>query len=103
MVESMLLILYPAFKRGVEIAKMPNGAVASMLEKEGTKKTIFFEAFTGLPLGPFRWPFGLALQLFRAPHLRSCETRAAQNGTKGGKIAAENGAIVSHLSKLCKT
>src|SRR6266851_7654100 len=103
MVESMILISYPAFNRGVEIAKIPNGAVASMLEKEGTKKTIFFEAFTGLPLGPFRWPFGLAFELFRVLQLRSCGTRAAQNGTKSGKIAAENGAIVSHLSKLCKT
>src|SRR6266404_5952646 len=43
MVESMILTSYPAFMRGVEIAKMPNGAVASMLENEGTKNTIFLE------------------------------------------------------------
>ena len=47
----MILISYPAFNSGVEIARIPNGAVASMLENEGTKKTIFLEDFTRLPLG----------------------------------------------------
>jgi hypothetical protein len=48
----MILISYPAFIRGVEIARIPKGAVASMLENEGTKKTIFLEDFMRLPLGP---------------------------------------------------
>jgi hypothetical protein len=39
-------ISYPASIRGVEIARIPSGAVASMLEKEATKKTIFLEDFT---------------------------------------------------------
>jgi hypothetical protein len=43
---SMMQISYPASSRGVEIARIPSGAVASMLEKEATKKTIFFEDFT---------------------------------------------------------
>jgi hypothetical protein len=30
----------------VEIARIPKGAVASMLEKEATKNTIFFDDFT---------------------------------------------------------
>jgi hypothetical protein len=47
----MILTSYPASSSGVEIARIPNGAVASMLENEGTKKTIFFEDFTRLPLG----------------------------------------------------
>src|ERR1700739_644158 len=42
-------ISYPASKRGVEIARMPSGAVASMLEKEATKNTIFFDDFTAVP------------------------------------------------------
>jgi len=29
---------------------MPKGAVASMLEKEATKNTIFFDDFTKMPL-----------------------------------------------------
>jgi len=37
---SMMQISYPASSRGVEIARIPSGAVASMLEKEATKKTI---------------------------------------------------------------
>src|SRR6201997_3786821 len=40
---------YPASRRGVEIARMPSGAVASMLEKEATKNTIFFDDFTAVP------------------------------------------------------
>ena len=31
------------------MARMPKGAVASMLEKEATKNTIFFEDFTLVP------------------------------------------------------
>jgi hypothetical protein len=42
----MMRISYPAFNRGVEMARMPRGAVASMLEKEATKNTIFFDDFT---------------------------------------------------------
>src|SRR5436305_12312096 len=42
----MMQISYPASNRGVEIARIPSGAVASMLEKEATKKTIFLEDFT---------------------------------------------------------
>src|SRR5579859_6602797 len=42
-------ISYPASRRGVEIARMPSGAVASMLEKDATKNTIFFDDFTGVP------------------------------------------------------
>jgi hypothetical protein len=57
----MILISYPAFIRGVEIARIPNGAVASMLENEGTKKTIFLEDFMRLPLGPLSWQFCQAI------------------------------------------
>src|SRR6476620_10087276 len=47
----MIFTSYPASSSGVEMARMPSGAVASILEKEGTKKTILFEDFTRLPLG----------------------------------------------------
>src|ERR1700751_990506 len=40
-------ISYPASNKGVEMARIPRGAVASMLEKEATKNTIFFDEFTG--------------------------------------------------------
>ncbi len=50
MVESMMRMSYPAFSSGVDIARMPRGAVASMLENEATKKTIFFEDFMGATL-----------------------------------------------------
>src|SRR5215467_3716040 len=46
----MMRISYPAFSSGVDIARMPSGAVASMLEKEATKKTIFFEDLMGAAL-----------------------------------------------------
>ena len=42
-------ISYPASRRGVEIARMPSGAVASMLEKDATKNTIFFDDLTAMP------------------------------------------------------
>jgi hypothetical protein len=42
-------ISYPASRRGVEIARIPSGAVASMLENEATKNMIFFDDFTGVP------------------------------------------------------
>ena len=45
----MMQISYPASRRGVEMARMPSGAVASMLEKEATKNTIFFDDFTAVP------------------------------------------------------
>ena len=48
-VESIIRMSYPAFNKGVEMARIPRGAVASMLEKEATKKTIFFDDFTGVP------------------------------------------------------
>jgi hypothetical protein len=41
MVESMRQISYPARSKGVATARMPNGAVASELAKDGKKKTIF--------------------------------------------------------------
>jgi hypothetical protein len=47
---------YPAFSKGVEMARIPKGAVASMLEKEATKKTIFFDDFIGIPLSLSRQP-----------------------------------------------
>jgi hypothetical protein len=46
---SIMQISYPAPRRGVEIARMPSGAVASMLEKDATKNTIFFDDFTAVP------------------------------------------------------
>src|ERR1700730_5377888 len=42
-------ISYPASNSGVEMARMPRGAVASMLENEATKNTIFFDDFTRTP------------------------------------------------------
>jgi hypothetical protein len=41
MVESIKQISYPARSKGVETARIPRGAVASVLEKAGKKKTIF--------------------------------------------------------------
>src|SRR5579864_59738 len=53
MVESMMRTVYPARSSGVEMASNPSGAVASMLEKEGKKKTTFFELRTcSSPLRP---------------------------------------------------
>src|ERR1700677_895169 len=40
MVESIRQISYPARSRGVATARMPNGAVASELAKDGKKNTI---------------------------------------------------------------
>src|ERR1035441_6982408 len=46
MVASMMRTSNPASSSGVEIARSPNGAVASILENDGTKKTIFLDFFT---------------------------------------------------------
>src|SRR6187402_3645428 len=43
MVESMRTMSKPARMSGVATARIPNGAVASELAKEGKKKTIFFD------------------------------------------------------------
>jgi hypothetical protein len=43
MVESISVMLYPARSSGVDTARMPSGAVASVLAKEGKKKTILRE------------------------------------------------------------
>lgn len=49
----MMQISYPASRSGVEIARMPSGAVASMLEKEATKNTIFFDDLMEIPFVVF--------------------------------------------------
>jgi hypothetical protein len=40
---------YPASSSGVEIARIPSGAVASILENDATKNTILFEDLTPTP------------------------------------------------------
>jgi hypothetical protein len=57
-VESMIRTSYPASSNGVEIAKIPSGAVASMLENDATKNTILLEDFTAAPLGPSGKKYG---------------------------------------------
>jgi hypothetical protein len=42
-VESMRTSLYPALSSGVATARMPSGAVASLLANDGKKKTTFFD------------------------------------------------------------
>src|ERR1017187_747147 len=54
MVESTIVTWYPARRSGVDTARMPNGAVASWLEKAGKKKTTFF-------LGAIDAPFTFTL------------------------------------------
>ncbi len=49
MVESIRLISYPARRSGVDMARIPSGAVASWLEKAGKKKTTFLDPMA-LPL-----------------------------------------------------
>jgi len=66
------------------MARIPRGAVASMLEKEATKNTIFFDDFTAVP-------FVVYAQNYRA-NARS-ETQTVPIGGL---------ALVSELSKLCK-
>src|SRR5258708_4272773 len=53
MVESMILTSYPASIRGVAIAKIPNGAVASMLENDGTKKNDLLRRLHAVTSRPF--------------------------------------------------
>src|SRR5665213_3500245 len=48
MVESTIVMLYPARSRGVETARMPSGAVASVLANDGKKKTILRERLRGV-------------------------------------------------------
>jgi hypothetical protein len=67
-------ISYPASSSGVEIARMPSGAVASMLENEATKNTIFFDDFTAVPF----------------------DASQAQNLSTGSP------ALVSKMSTICK-
>src|SRR5215831_2765583 len=50
MVESIMRMSYPAFSSGVAMARMPSGAVASTLEQDATKNTIFLDDFTEIYL-----------------------------------------------------
>lgn len=64
------------------MARIPSGAVASMLEKEATKNTIFFDDFTAVPF------------VVVTGHWKSkCETQ---------KVSTGSPLFVSELSKLCK-
>jgi hypothetical protein len=56
---------YPASSSGVEIARIPSGAVASMLENDATKNTIFFEDLTPTPLALY---VAHGRQEFISPH-----------------------------------
>jgi hypothetical protein len=49
MVESISTISKPARIRGVATARIPSGAVASELENDGKKNTIFFDVRTLCP------------------------------------------------------
>src|SRR5579872_6649986 len=81
---SMMQISYPASRRGVAMARIPRGAVASMLEKDATKNTIFFDDFTAVP-------FVVYEQNYRSNARSEIQT-----------VATGSPAFVSELSKLCK-
>lgn len=66
------------------MARMPRGAVASMLEKDATKNTIFFDDFTAVP-------FVVCEQNYRSNARSEIQT-----------VATGGPAFVSELSKLCK-
>jgi hypothetical protein len=63
---------------------MPSGAVASMLENDATKNTIFFDDFTG---GPF---------------VVSCVSHKSIELERNPKVPTGGTVFVSELSKLCK-
>src|SRR5690348_5604575 len=76
MVESIRTTLYPALSSGVETARMPSGAVASLLANAGKKNTIFLEPFT-LP-SPIHLEVPVSSQYGR--RIPACN-RAACHGT----------------------
>jgi hypothetical protein len=96
MVESMILTSYPAFISGVEIARIPNGAVASMLENDGTKKTIFLEDFTRLPLGLLLLFSDKSVERF----LLAVEIRADQNTHPRQEATSAKRRICRHVVNL---
>src|ERR1700733_12907979 len=65
----------PASNNGVAIAKIPSGAVASMLENDATKNTILFDDFTDAAPGP---------------------------GWEDNRVASRYGMNVINLSTYCK-
>jgi len=80
-VESIKTTSYPARSRGVETAKIPSGAVASELAKDGKKKTIFLDvrrAFSETMSGVYENAISelsaVCLDVVFAPSLgRNCE------------------------------
>src|SRR5258708_35363471 len=87
---------YPASNSGVEMARMPRGAVASMLENEATKNTIFFDDFT-------RTPFVLSSPGQRSgDRLAWCVCYGRFANFKTHTVSTANPPFVSKLLKLCK-
>src|ERR1035437_9928211 len=72
MVASMMRTSNPASSSGVEIARSPSGAVASILENDGTKKMIFLDLFTQALRVGNSWPS--TEQVCRTPHERLSKT-----------------------------
>ena len=88
------------------MARMPSGAVASMLENEATKNTIFFDDFTGVPFAVLilaKTPAGSPSRpyLLRQLALGRTETNA-NSGNNNQKVPIGSRAFVSKMSKLCK-
>src|ERR1700730_17653254 len=108
----MILTSYPAFSRGVEMARIPKGAVASMLEKEATKKTIFFDDFTGMPFSVASFPplLFLAMGSGRASRnsilgvwlFRPRSFWPQHLGRSIQKVPTRLARVVSKLSSFCK-
>src|SRR5215471_19751087 len=105
-------ISYPASNKGVEMARIPRGAVASMLEKEATKNTIFFDEFTGcLPclispteIYPHRFDAETVqpLEGRGLSQLRENSARAHLAGLWAKKLPMTIPEFVSELSNSCK-
>src|ERR1700687_1916956 len=97
MVASMMRTTKPASSSGVEIASSPKGAVASILENDGTKKTIFLDFFTHTL--HVRKSQASTKQVCRTPHLRLSKTCHDTAKTSHRAQARETRNCLQHLDR----
>jgi hypothetical protein len=88
-VESMSRTSNPACNNGVATARIPSGAVASILENDATKNTILLEDFKNAPLRPGAKILGSHHHMSRSRSIcqqiaRNLEAAPALSGTAMG-------------------
>src|SRR5271154_3036736 len=97
----MIRTSYPASNNGVEIAKIPSGAVASMLENDATKNTILFDDFTDALPGPGGKTIGSLTSYVM--NMTNLSTDCKKFKTCSRLARPENGSLLALAEAVCWT